>query len=434
MSLSENKKNVFTTIGSYTSFSNNENVFKLKNTYSSVNNKKEVIPFLIEAIKVSVGSESIKLLVGELLTKFLDNAEIKSKNILKSQFIDANSDKQVSNTFKTTGYKINANKIDIYKKFRNPITSESYQLFRNDTILNFENSMYDSIRLEPTEINHNNIIKVSYDKLTDEFIFKSYKSDYLVKDFVNDYIDNTTIINKKEIHSNIMNLLFGTISNYDNKTVTEITNELDVDQLLSQIINNDEVFEDNSENILKKAEDIVNGNCYYDLGCGNMKSILSINDLKTLISEISGSTDSFSVANKLELILENNSNLDLNIYNENKQTIKDNYFKQLIDYFVLNITKSLTISPQIRTLIGITNSFKNNLTSLDGKYTDSILESKSLISCIIKDLISQISEFIYKKAVSFIIEIIKPILKKILKEKLVSYNRIIKSLNNPLPI
>ncbi len=436
MSVSGDKKNIFTTIGSYTSFSKNDGkIPKSRNTYPSVNNKKDVIPFLIDTLKVTVGSEAVKLVVGELLTKFLDKTETSSKIILKKQFTDSNSDKQVSEEFKTSGYRINASKIDINKKFRTKIDSPTYPLYRNDVNNSFENSMHDAVRLE-SEINYSNTIKVSYDKTTDELIFKSAKTDYLTKDFVNDYIDNTSIINKKEIHTNIMNLLFGTTSKIENKTISEIISELEVDKILSQVIDGSDSFDisqNELDSLYKTAEDIANGVSKQDLGCGIINSSLSINDLTSLIAQISGSTDSFGVSSALENTLENNTNLDPDIYAENKETIKDNFFKKIINSFVLALSKALTTAPQIRALIAITGAFKGNSNLLDGKVSDTIKNVKSFISCIIKELVKQISEFIYKKVISLIKELIKPILKTIAKEKITLYSRLIKSLAKPLP-
>lgn len=437
MSVSGDKKNIFTTIGSYTSFSKNDGkIPKSRSTYPSVNNKKDVIPFLIDTLRVTVGSEAVKLVVGELLTKFLDKTEATSKTILKKQFTDSNSDKQVSTEFKTTGYRVKAAKVDINKKLRSNANSLTYPLYKNDVSSSFENSMHDAIRLEPTEINYSNTIKASYDKSTDEFIFKSAKTDYLTKDFVNDYIDKTSIINKKEIHTNVMNLLFGTTSKSDNKTISEISSELEVDKILSQVIDGSDNFDISQHDLdalYKTAEDIANGVSKQDFGCGIMDTSLSIADLTDLIAQISGSTDSFAVSSALENTLENKTNLDPEVYAENKETIKDNFFKKLINSFVLALSKALTTAPQIRALIAITGAFKGKLNLLDGKVSDTIKNVKSFIDCMIKELIKQISEFIYKKVLALLKELIKPILKNIAKEKITLYSRLIKSLAKPVP-
>jgi len=437
MSISGDKKGIFTTIGSYTSFSKNDGkIPKSRSTYPSVNNKKDVIPFLIDTLKVTVGSEAVKLVVGELLTKFLDKTETTSKTILKKQFTDSNSDKQISTEFKTNGYRVKASKIDINKKLRSKETSATYPLYRNDVSISFENSMHDAVRLESTEINFENIIKVTYDKNSDELIFKSAKADYLTKDFVNDYIDKTSIINKKEIHTNVMNSLFGTTSKNENKTISEIAGELEVDKILSQVIDgsdNFDISQNDLDKLYKTAEDIANGVSKHDLGCGIMDSSLSIEDLTNLISQISGSTDSFAVSSALENTLENNTNLDPEIYAENKETIKDNFFKKIINSFVLALSKALTTAPQIRALIAITGAFKGKFNLLEGKISETIKNVKTFINCMIKDLIKQVSEFIYKKVISLIKKLIKPILKNIAKEKIILYSRLIKSLAKPLP-
>ena len=85
MGLIDDKKNVFTTIGAYTSFMERSKNQKNDGTnlFPSINNKKDVVPYLLDVLKVVVGSDALKQLTGDLFVKFTDIAEPKIKETLK---------------------------------------------------------------------------------------------------------------------------------------------------------------------------------------------------------------------------------------------------------------------------------------------------------------------------------------------------------------
>ena len=200
-----------------------------------------------------------------------------------------------------------------------------------------------------------------------------------------------------------------------------------------RVRNHDNIPQQDLDALFNTATNISNGVSYIDLGCGLMQSSLNINDLSNLISQISGSTDSFGVANALQNTLINNTNLDPNTLANNTQTIKDNFFKQIINALVLSVTKALTTAPQIRALIAITSAFKGKYNVLDGDISSSLINSKAFIDCMVKELINMISEFIYNKVITVIKNLIKPILTEIAKEKINLYSSLIKSLVKPVP-
>jgi len=171
-----------------------------------------------------------------------------------------------------------------------------------------------------------------------------------------------------------------------------------------------------------------NGVLYYDMGCGLLESILPESGMTSLIGEISGSTDSFVTANAIEATIDESTKNNPNAVNENKDTIRDGFFQKIIEIFTVKLVKAVTATPQIKMLLSLSESFQN-----DGNFsiddTNKYLETqKTFIKCLIKDIISMISEFIFKLAISYLIAILTPVIKKILKERINQYVRSIKSL------
>jgi len=228
-----------------------------------------------------------------------------------------------------------------------------------------------------------------------------------------------------------MDYIFGSVTSNQNKTDEQIKNELEVDKLLEQLIDNNDSFQISQEDldaIEKKANDLINGITYYDMGCGVISANLSLSGMSSLISNISGSTNGFEIANAIENSIDQASNSDQQSTDENKETIKDGFFNKIIKIFVVKISNSLTTAPQIRMLLGISSSFQNNGNVILTKTKDDLQKYKVIIKCIINDIIKLVGEFIFNLAVSYLIKLLTPIIKKIIKEKINQFKRIIKSL------
>jgi len=75
MGLIDDKKNVFTTIGAYTSLAEENDLSDLTNIFTSINNKQDIVPFLLDVLKVVVGTTALEQLTGELFTNFADSVE-----------------------------------------------------------------------------------------------------------------------------------------------------------------------------------------------------------------------------------------------------------------------------------------------------------------------------------------------------------------------
>ena len=92
MSLADNKRNIFTTIGSYTSLmEQGENPLQT-DLFPSINNKKDIVPFLLDVMKTVAGTDALKETIGSMFTKLIGDVEPKLKDVLKKQFTQSNAD------------------------------------------------------------------------------------------------------------------------------------------------------------------------------------------------------------------------------------------------------------------------------------------------------------------------------------------------------
>jgi len=428
----DSKKNIFTTIGAYSSLKEERNLPDTTNLFPSVNNKKDVVPFLLDVLKTVVGSEALKQLTGELFTNFIDGAEPQLKTALKKQMIQYNAGDGLPTYFKTTGVSVPVKNIDVYGKLKtNPSSAEGSLLFNNSTP-NFDKSAYNAIVNAGTDVSYNNIL-INYNSTTDSFTFKPTvaSSSGTIGEWLGDYIDDTVIINKKEFMTNVMNSVYGTISTVQDKTIEQTFQELQVSKLIDQLIDDDDSFEisqDDYDALLQKAKELVDGIIYYDMGCGVIGATLPLSGMTNLISTISGSTDSFVVGNAVEATIDESTVDTQDTADANRATIKDGFFQRLIKAITNILAQALTTTPQIRALLAIISAFENNGTVKISSPKDDMKNFKIFLNCVIKEAMKMINEFIFNLIVVFLVALLAPIIKKIIQEKINQFVGVIKSL------
>lgn len=432
MSLADDKRNVFTTIGAYTSFMEQKKPPRRGELYPSINNKKDAVPFLLDVLKTIAGSEALKELIGGMFGDLIDDSETKMKTALKKQFILPNSDDQISTDFSTNGVDIPVKDIDVTGKLKiNPYSDSGKMLF-DTTTPNFDKVAYDAI-LNAGTVQTFGGVEIKYNELTDNFNFKPVDANMRVGEFFSDYIDNAQIINKDELLTKVMDKVYGTLSKENGRTQEQILQELEIDKMLDQALDEDGSFVIQSSDLndlINTANQISKGVVEYDLGCGLMSTSLSFDSLKNLINDFSsGSTDPFYVGNIVEnTINESTSEVNQATTDENKATIKDGFFQKIIKFFTTKLLFFLTTAPQIRMLLGISSSFQNNgVVSIESPSVD-FKKFKTFILCLAKEILKIVAAFIFALAIGKLIELLKPVIKKIIKEKVNQYVKIIKSL------
>jgi len=433
MNRTDNKRNVFNTIKTYNSMNQTYKTKKESDSMKSINNDKNSIIFLIDTLKVLAGAGALKILIGSMLTKLLKNTEKDVKVSMKKQFTQSNASEPLPNNFTNNGINVNVNKIDTSGKLKvspNSIENGGNLIYGQPNSNNFDYNAYNAIQSEGTPVNCNNL-KLQYNSATDSFNIKPNGTSSNINSFFNAYIDNAQIINSDEIVSNTMDRIFGTLSSQQNKTPDSILNELIIEKLLNQVLEGNYSFEISS-NDLNDLQDLAyqlsNGVVGLDLGCGYMPASLSIQDLNNLINAISRNSNPFEVANALETALDNSLTNNTDKANQNKETIKDNYFQSIINNLIVKVFVAITTAPQIRTLQGISSSFQNNGQAMIDDTKNDMKKWKTFIICMGKQILMMFSKFIFDLILVYLVKLISKIQKKVIKEKIESFKKIIKSL------
>ena len=431
MSLADKKRSVFTTIGSYTSLMEQDDKYQQTDSFSSINNKDDIVPFLLDVLKTVAGTEAIKKTLGELFSSLVDEVEPKLKIALKKQLIQSNADELLGTSFTTNGITVPVKNIDISGKFKvNPSSAEG-NLIYGATTNTFNSTAYDAINEGiPKSFS---VFNIEYNNSLDTFQVKpTLSSSAKIGDFFTQYIDDTELINKKELLSAVMDNFYGTLAKNQNKTVEQIYEELLIEEQLIQLMNGDDSFviaPDKLDAILAKARELVVGSVTYDLGCGLMPVQLDFNNFSNLISNISGSTDPFYTGNQIGATIDESTSgsTTSDLTTKNKETIKDGFFQKIINIFTIKMLQAVSTAPQIRVMFGMMSSLQNNGTALNNP-TEDMKNFKTCINCMSKEIMALIAKFIFVITIAYLIKLLKPVIKKVIKEKINQYSEIIISL------
>ena len=432
MSLSDNKRKVFTTIGSYTSFiQENKPTKNYLDMFKSINNKKDVVPYLLDVLKTVAGTEALKELIGGMLTKLVVSAETKVKVALKKQFTQFNADDDIPSEYAADGIVVKVKDIDIKGKLKVDPASDSGQLIYKKGVDSFDKIAHNALNTG-TDVSFAGMnMSVKYEEKIDSFRIK-LPTTVKVGEFFNNYIDKAEIINKDELVTTVMDTIYGVFSKKNNKTPEQVLNDLKVQKILEQVINDDAnlftLLPKDYDDLQKQASDLANGVTYYDMGCGLMQVQLPFSGLTSLIKTISGSTDPFVVSNAVEDALDKSNAGSPETSAENKETIRDGFFQKLINLFTTQLLQFSVAAPQIRVLMGIIGALINKGEVLIGNAVDDMKKFAIMIKCMAKEILKMIAEFIFNLAVSYLIKLLTPVIKKVLKEKINQYANIIKSL------
>lgn len=437
MSISGDKRGVINQVGVLKSLESQQKSVLQNDTFSSINNKDDGTSFIIDVMKVIAGSAAIKIAMGQMFSGLIKEIEPKLKTTLKKQFTQSNSNQEFSSTLKNNGITTSVKSIDPKNKFKVNPNSETGTLIYGSTSNTFDNTAYNAIQNSGNfetykDLSGNDIMSIKYIENTDNFQIKPAfgSGNQNVGSYFNNFIDNTEILNEKEIISSVMDGVYGTLTNNENKTTEQIYKELQHEQILNQLIEGNDSFiistKDN-DILLNRAKEISEGIINYDMGCGLISASLNFEDFNKLVENISGSTDPYYIGDQLESTIDKSSSSP-ETSNKNKETIKDDFFQLLIKTFIIKITVALTSAPQILTLFAIMKVLQGGTGGLSNNVTDNIKDFRTIIKCLSKEVKILIITFLFNLAASYLIKLLQPIIKKIIKEKINQYTELLKSL------
>lgn len=431
MSIVNDKKGIITDISVLNSIGKTAKLPDSNYTYPSVNTKNEPIPFMLDLLTATIGSEALQRATGNIMTKFIRSVEPDLKTSLKKQSNSPNSDQPLPAGF-NAGYTAPVKKIDLFNKLRTDPSSTAGSLTYADNPNGFDKKAYQAILTPGSDVVFGNL-KMNYDNITDEMTFKPVSSSGTMGGFVSSYIDNMTIINEKEFTMNVMEVIYGTGSKAIKKPNNFLVEEEKFRKLIEQLIEGAEtagISDDDLAAIQKLAEDKFNGIVPVDVGCSVIDSSLSLDEISALISANTGSTDPVFVGNNYNKLMENSFGKNPTQVNpQNKNAVRDGFFKKLIKTILDAIVFALTSTPQIRVLTMLLNGFKNNdNVNFPANPADDINSQKNFVKCLSDSAGEMLNKFIFNLLKTELIKLIIPVAKVLLKEKITAFIRIIQSL------
>lgn len=425
-SIVDDKKGIFNKLSVFTSLKEIElkplNGF---NSISSINNNKDPLPFLLDLSTSLVGTDGLQDKLGLLFTQFIDLYNQKSKEIIKSNLLDYNQNELLPSDFLSNGFDIPVTSIDDFNNLRTPKSDPIGELVYDETNENLQTKLREAITTPNVDVIFGNI-NIVYNEFNDSFNIKPINSN-TIGDFIDIFINSFSGINVKEFVTDILDKIYGTKSKSQNKTLNELNKENTIDVLLDKIINDDELVLTDSDNIKinNESDEIYKGLNQIDFGCGVINNILTIEDLTEIANKVNESSNPNEVGNLFTDLFINS--LDENTNESNITNLKDSFFKKILNLIKTRLLKDLLFSPEKKILFILFNLFENqtifNLNSLDY-----LKINKNIVDCLVKDIISDINEFIFNLVKTEIIEITKPALRKIITEKINNYKLILTSL------
>lgn len=432
MGLIDDKRNVFTTIGSYNSMNESDNAPKPKDSVPSINNKKDIIPFLLDVLKVLVGTVVLKEAIGGILGSVIDESEPKLKETLVNQLDQPESDVDIGDTSfgsNPNGIEIPVDDIDTDGKLSIDKGSDVGNLLYDDSKPNFDSAARDAIVNDGTDVEFNNIT-IKYDSSTEKFNIKpiiAVGGGITLGLFIRNFIKNTELINKDELVANTLDEIFGSVTSETNVTVDKVRKKLEITKILENLVAGDESMELNQndlDDIFRRANEKVNGVVYLDMGCGLMESSLPFSGVTELINNISNLTNDSEIGNAISNTIKDNIDNE-----DNKDTIEDGFLQKIVNTMVVKMVEKVTTAPQVRMLMGVAGSVTNGGESAIGDAREDLKKFKTCIICLKKMIIGLIAAFLFALAIKYLVKILKTTTKKIIKEKTNNFTSQLKSLS-----
>lgn len=432
MAQADDIRGVFTTIGSYNSLTQVDDPPVQTDLYPSINNKNDTVGFLLDVLKTVAGSEALKLLIGGMFTGLVKKIEPELKTALKKQFTQSNASEPLPASFKSDGVTTSVKSIDANNKLKVNPNSANGSLIYGEPSDSFDGLAYDAIQNSGNFRSNNNNMSIKYIESSDSFQIKPNlgSTNPTIGEYFNGFIDDTELLNEKEITSSVMDSIYGTLASSQEKTSEQVYQELRLQKQLKQVLDGNDSFvispEDNNK-LLTRADELAAGVVNYDMGCGLMPAQLSFDDFSKLIQNISGSTDQYYVGDQMEATIDQSSETP-EMTAENKQTMKDGFFQEIINSFMLKITEAVTTAPQLNAMFAMMGSLQNQGDALSDDGEDTLKKFETSIKCMAKKIMALVAAFIFALAISYLIKLLKPVIKKVIKEKINQFVGLIKSL------
>lgn len=450
MGIVDKKRKIFGNIAAARTLTENMPKLKLNYSFPSINNKKQTITFLTDLIKSLIGFSALIKSVVDFLTNSLDKIETEIKTTLKFEIksiVSCGIDPSIPAFLKSTGSGIiiEVKKIDFFDIFKEDPTSIGGKLLYNDVTSPLSNSsdfntfLYNAIQNPGIAQTWKGILTITFNDIlagqpNNTFTIKAttaYNSKKLT-DLNNDFIDTlslfkfptiasptTPTLNPNVIINKIIDIIYGTVSSYLNKTLKQLEREDKVNKIVEKIINadngddlSDSYFTfDNNEiaEIERNAEDRQKG-----IKRLNTEEEINTSIQQSTLVNLNNNINTASTTQQKKDVLYDglNTMADENTVNltnpVDKVSVKLDFIQNIIDALTKSIV-NVVLSPKVIMLYLINYKIVYGPAATYDDPSDFIKQNKNLIKKIVKKITGEITKVLIQIA---LIEIAKLVAKQ----------------------
>lgn len=424
---------------------------KLNSSFPSINNGGNSITFLTDLLKALIGYQELQQTVENILTTHLNEIEREIKNSLKDELksiVNCGINPSLPSWIKSTGggIKFNVNKIDFTNLMFIDPNSEAGNVLYNDRTPNLINSTDFNTFLYQTIQNNGTIENWGHTTTSNDIITFSFKAhdvtgvdpnntitvkahpsydNKTLTDFNNNYIDSIKLFNTENILTNLIDTIFGSVSNLANKSLSQLENEAKINTVINKITNantydviNDKYFTfSNTELSNQQLDALQRKNGIKTFTTSNpLETSVPFSSIQTMNNTISNATNPFEVKTAVSDSLNSIGN-DLGSLANNPtdaNTIKLNFIQELINNLIKCMVDSI-LSPKIVAIFLINYKI---IYGQDAEFTNSIdflSKNRNLIHSVTKGIAASIIKILTKFALR---EISKLVANAALKKQL----------------
>lgn len=257
MAIVDKKKEIFGKIAAARTLTDNMPRRTSTSSFSSINNNGDSVSFLTDLIQSLVGYEALVETIVDTLTFSMSNIEKSIKKALKKQLkelINCDINPSIPLWFRSTGdgVTIELKKIDFIDILRTSPTSPEGRLLYKDITPNlldssdFNTFLYGLIQDDGVTHTWNGILDFTFNSVGDDTIPNNsltIKTNPLydektLTDLNNNYIDSISLFDTASILTQIMDIIYGSISSSVGKSLKQLENEALINKTLDKFINN----------------------------------------------------------------------------------------------------------------------------------------------------------------------------------------------------
>jgi hypothetical protein len=426
-------------------------ILRTTSSMPSINNDGDSISFLTDLLKSLVGSESIQEIVTDTLIYSINDIESEIKKELKRELksiVSCGVNPSIPDDIKNDGIKIRANQIDYFGLMFIRPTSEAGQLIFNDLTPNLLNSTdFNTFLYQTIQNDGQTQTWPQYAGSTTSILNFTFRSNDVsgidpnntitikpspnfngsLTDLNNQFIDSISIFNTEKLVSQIVDVIFGTVSRNTNKSTKQLELEESINTVVKKFINldKDAIVDDSTfdfSNVEKKLNEYKasmrkKGEKVFDTS-NKFAAEIPLNDLKEM--DINVSLAANDVLKKSELTKSLNKMSDgiaANATNKlDEKALKLEFIQEIINVLIQAIVIGIMLPKIIAIfLINFKIIYGPNETFNDP--IDFIKKNRNLIRSVTKKIAGIIIGALLQAVLKEVTRLVSEAIKKKLEDK-----------------